>query len=107
MKLDAFLLVCLLQTAEFAAAEKLVVHEWGTFTSLQDERGNTIGGINTDDEKLPSFVHDLLRGKDAQLRGSGNPWASKGIPGGTRDEITMRLETPVIYFHPPKDSPPT
>jgi hypothetical protein len=30
----------------------LVVHEWVTFTSLQDEQGNAIGGINTDDEPV-------------------------------------------------------
>ena len=29
------------------AQEKLVVHEWGTFTSLQDEAGETVVGINT------------------------------------------------------------
>ncbi len=39
--------------------DKLMVHEWGTFTSLQDEAGRQLGGINVDDEPLPTFVHDL------------------------------------------------
>src|SRR5438552_315009 len=39
------------------AAEPLVVHEWGTFTALQDEQGTALGRINTDDEPVPSFVH--------------------------------------------------
>jgi len=39
------------------AAEKLVVHEWGTFTSLQDENGKALGGINVDDEPVPDFVY--------------------------------------------------
>src|SRR5262245_19600314 len=37
----------------------LLVHEWGTFTSLQDEQGSELSGINTDDEPLPKFVHDF------------------------------------------------
>lgn len=81
------------------AAEPLVIHEWGTFTSLQDEQGRTIGGINTDEEKLPEFVHDLdpvPMGKD----GDFSPSLIKG-----RDycdpTVTMRLETPVIYVHLP------
>src|SRR5204863_2540425 len=37
--------------------EPLIVHEWGTFTSLQNEASQAIGGINTDDEPVPRFVH--------------------------------------------------
>ena len=37
----------------------MTVHEWGTFTALQAEDGRAIAGINTDDEPLPTFVHDL------------------------------------------------
>src|ERR1700732_1534358 len=43
------------------AAKKLVIHEWGTFTSLQDEDGKAVGGINTDDEPVPAFVHQLRK----------------------------------------------
>ena len=39
----------------------VVVHEWGTFTALQDEAGNAVGGINTEDEPVPPFVHDVSR----------------------------------------------
>ena len=42
--------------------KKLVVHEWGTFTSLQDEAGEAIGGINADDEPVPRFVRRLAPG---------------------------------------------
>jgi hypothetical protein len=81
----------------------LVVHEWGTFTSLQDEAGQTIGGINTDDEPVPSFCHDLghfLIGRPAEAP----PVQSKGVPLCLPD-VTMRLETPVVYFHLPKNTP--
>ena len=82
------------------AAERLVVHEWGTFTSLQDASGRAIPGINTDDEPLPAFVHRLserLVVPPSQLA----PVYYKGVPRVHRD-VTMRLETPVIYFHLPR-----
>jgi hypothetical protein len=82
------------------AAEPLVVHEWGTFTSLQDENGRTLSGINTDDEPVPPFCHDLA---PRLVLGPGvAAWGpSQGAPFGHR-EVTMRLETPVLYFHPPR-----
>jgi hypothetical protein len=81
------------------ASSGLVVHEWGTFTVLQDERGKPIGGINTDDEPLPEFVHNLnwaVNGPSSPLP----PVYFKGVPRNHPDVYT-RLETPVIYFYPP------
>jgi hypothetical protein len=84
-------------------AKPLVVHEWGTFTSLQDEAGRTLGGINTDDEPVPKFCHDLDRmlilGQDQSPL-----LLFKGVYG-CHPDVTMRLETPVIYFHLPADAP--
>jgi hypothetical protein len=76
-----------------------LVHEWGTFTSLQDDRGETLGGINTDDEPVPQFVHRL---EDFLLLGPTEvpPVFFQGAPH-CHPDVTMRLETPVIYFHPP------
>lgn len=79
--------------------EGLVVHEWGTFTVLQDEAGKPVGGINTDDEPLPDFVHAL----NPVLDGPASPLPPvhfKGVPRNHPDVYT-RLETPVIYFYPP------
>src|SRR5437870_1291138 len=60
MRLIALITVATISLASFARApsDPLVVHEWGTFTSLQDENGRSIGGLNVDDEPLPKFVHD-------------------------------------------------
>jgi hypothetical protein len=74
------------------------IHEWGTFTSLQDESGQAIGGINTDDEPVPRFVHGSVLAIQPHtdvvvVGGKGIPFCHPGV--------TMRLETPVIYFHPP------
>jgi len=71
----------------------------GTFTSLQDEAGNTIGGIKHDDEPVPDFVHRLRNFLLAQADGSA-PTFFQGAPR-CHPDVTMRLETPVIYFHAP------
>ena len=43
-------------------ADHWTIHEWGTFTALQNDAGVAAGGINVDDEPLPAFVHDLYAG---------------------------------------------
>jgi len=82
-----------------AATSPLTVHEWGTFTSFQDADGTTIAGINVDDEPVPWFVHRL---GSVPATGPGNLPArwSQGAPS-CHPEVTMRLETPVLYFYPP------
>jgi hypothetical protein len=97
-----FHLLCLLNVCAYAGTNELVVHEWGTFTSLQDETGRAIGGINSDDEPVPRFVHDLNRLlilKPHELP----PVSYQGVPR-CHPDVTMRLETPVIYFHLPEDT---
>src|SRR5688572_9519929 len=83
----------------------LIVHEWGTFTSLQDEHGRTVGGVNIDDEALPKFIHRL---GERRATDAANPWvetfAGKSLSPGD-PSVTMRLETPVIYFYPPNNKP--
>jgi hypothetical protein len=85
-----------------AAAEPLAVHEWGTFTSLQDDTGQELVGINIDDEPVPEFVHNLSPHILSQPVLSSLHWAYKA-KGAPRHHplVTMRLETPVIYFYPP------
>jgi hypothetical protein len=89
----------LLTGSALPAADRFAVHEWGTFTCLQDETGRAIAGVNTDDEPLPKFVHrlaDFLIFPPSEL-----PLIYyKGIPM-LHPHVTMRLETPVIYFYPP------
>src|SRR4051812_735902 len=97
MKLATILLAFAFALPAFTSTEKnpLIIHEWGTFTSLQSETGRAIGSINIDDEPLPAFVHrigDLIL-NDFTIYSKGAP---QSLP-----EVTMRLETPVIYFHLP------
>jgi hypothetical protein len=91
--------------APAGAAAPLVVHEWGTFTSFQDADGRTIAGINVDDEPVPGFVHRLSSLPVFTTTSRPATW-SQGAPSCHHD-VTLRLETPVLYFYPPPDWVPT
>lgn len=88
------------------AGDRLIVHEWGTFTSLQDEHGQELPGINTDDEPVPEFVHNLNPFLLSSPVLSSLHWQyrMKGAPR-VHPFVTMRLETPVIYCYPPATWP--
>lgn len=81
-----------------ANTASLVIHEWGTFTSFQDSQGLTISGINVDDEPVPKFVHRLSDVPIFTTRSSPASW-SQGAPR-CHSDVTLRLETPVLYFYP-------
>ena len=91
---------CSAALASPALAADLVVHEWGTITTIHAADGTPAGGLNSIDEAdvLPDFVHryepETTRHKPERILGK-----LPNIPG--RPDVTMRLETPVIYFHPP------
>ena len=86
--------------AKASVGKRLVVHEWGTFTTLQDEGGNSVSGINTDDEPAPDFVHRLAT-QFFLDRTEMPPNFFQGAPA-CHPDVTMRLETPVLYFYKPK-----
>ncbi|MCB9643487.1 MAG: hypothetical protein H6728_10495 [Myxococcales bacterium] len=67
------------------ADDAFVVHEWGTFTSLQGSDGTLQEGMQHEDEKLPEFVY---------RRG----YMTKGTEQ-LFSKVTQKLETPVIYFY--------
>ena len=73
--------------AAFGAQERLVVHEWGTFTSVQGADGIQIEWNPFVPAELPKFVY-------------GQP--QRRVPGVLRkgDIVArQRMETPVIYFY--------
>jgi len=78
----------------------LVVHEWGTITTRHHPNGTPEGRLNriAAADTLPAFVHRFeppVTRTDAKTSLLKSPLT----PG--RPDVTMRLETPVIYFHPP------
>ena len=71
-----------------------IVHEWGTFTSVQGGDGVPLNWHGAETGELPGFVYSSQRpGLD---RVSSNPWgvATKGL-----FPALQRMETPVIYFY--------
>ncbi len=66
-------------------ADDLVVHEWGTFTSIAGPDGNAIAWLPlSGSPDLPSFVYHF--------------GIKTVLPG------TVRMETPVLYFYCPKET---
>jgi hypothetical protein len=62
-------------------ASGLVVHEWGTFLSVQGSNGATLGGMIDSEEKLPLFVRE------------------RDLNGRNRVSLIQKMETPVTYFY--------
>jgi hypothetical protein len=94
------LFVLLLAGSIPASGAELVIHEWGTITTIHASSGKPLTGLNRIDaaDVLPDFVH---RYEPEQTRHDPAKQFAKSplVPG--RPDVTMRLETPVIYFHPP------
>ena len=81
----------------------LVVHEWGTITTRHRPNGMPVGRLNriSQSDVLPTFVH---RYEPAPTKDDPENSFEKSplVPG--RPDVTMRLETPVLYFYPPAGS---
>jgi hypothetical protein len=81
-------------TKTAAAKDKLVVHEWGTFTSVAGRDGVALEWrpLNGPSD-LPKFVHSIAEGDGGlrNQRGKGDLRAS------------VRMETPVLYFYSPAE----
>ena len=72
------------------AIERLIVHEWGTFTTVQGGDGEQISWMPPTSVDLPEFVY--------RAEMSGN-WSSKAAYIPKDVTAFVRMETPVIYFY--------
>ncbi|MEM8954692.1 MAG: hypothetical protein AAGD22_11115 [Verrucomicrobiota bacterium] len=69
----------------------LVVHEWGTFTSVAGSNGVLLPGLEREEEALPYFVYSH--------QGMG-PLGRKGFNAQRKIyNATIKMETPVLYFY--------
>src|SRR5436190_1203994 len=75
------------------AGNRLVVHEWGTFTSIAGKYGVSLEWrpLNGASD-LPSFVYDV----GGLAGGTGLRHAERCVK--CNYEALVRMETPVIYF---------
>ncbi len=78
--------------------DRIVVHEWGTFTSVQGAEGELLDWKPLETPELPKFVYDWKR--SAPGRQATGPYApfTKSVIG-----TLQRMETPVIYFYTDKE----
>lgn len=76
-----------------AARDPFVVHEWGTFTSVQGSDGVALEGLATEEEALPPFVYSRTKVRECPLRAKG--YKGLEVPA---THVTQKMETPVLYF---------
>ena len=79
----------------------LVVHEWGTFTTLAASDGTLLNGLYLDEEPLPDFVIQF-QPVPAGNKNLGREW--KGLAFQPL-HVNAKMETPVIYFYSPQAVP--
>jgi len=91
------------------------LHEWGTFTTVSGSDGVLLSGLQREEEPLPPFVHAHFGLENGQspspekwrdlVERHGTPWArpeayfGKGLGQRPVSGVTVKMETPVIYFH--------
>ncbi len=68
-----------------AKRNRLIVHEWGTFTAVYGSDGTMLEWRPLETSDLPSFVYDRTRGSFRLYEG--------------KIKSTARMETPVLYFY--------
>ncbi len=80
-----------------SGSERLIVHEWGTFTSVSDASGKAqVWSPLTGPSDLPSFVYRSKEARPAQ--GSGQERCLKC------ELALVRMETPVVYFYADRET---
>ncbi|MFI5264114.1 MAG: hypothetical protein ACHQM6_06335, partial [Candidatus Kapaibacterium sp.] len=77
-------------TPALAQQTGFVVHEWGTFTTLTGSDGILLPGLYYEEEYLPYFVQNF-----SGFNGTGY---HKGFNFDC-ENVTVKMETPVIYFY--------
>jgi hypothetical protein len=82
-----------------AQASAYTLHEWGTFTTVSGSDGVLLTGLEREEAPLPHFAYSHLGMENGNLswengfgKGMGRPVAG----------VTVKMETPVIYFHSDK-----
>ncbi len=97
LALSATLGLGLASTAAAGDDPGLIVHEWGTFTSMQGSDGIALDGLHHEEEALPAFVYSRTHVRECPLRDRGY----KGLEMPLA-HVNNKMETPVVYFYSEK-----
>jgi hypothetical protein len=74
---------------------RFVVHEWGTFTSMQGIDGLAVDGLQHESDALPSFVHAAT---SPPTPSPYRLWGDASLDVPVR-HASSKMETPVVYFY--------
>lgn len=93
MKITLYGLLSLFLLGTTALCQPLIVHEWGTFTTVHGSSGGTLSGLYFEEHALPPFVyHHPGFAPDPMIVGNGYRPCK---------DVTVKMETPVLYFYSP------
>jgi hypothetical protein len=95
------------------------LHEWGTFTTVAGSDGVLLSGLQREEETLPPFVHAHIGLENGQSPDAAelqriyqqhgtiglNAPILKGLGRRPLLGVTVKMETPVIYFHSDEVTP--
>ena len=95
MRIPAVLAVLAVTAAAPASRVPFVVHEWGTFTSMQGAPGEILEGLHHESEALPGFVHSRTGSEPSPFARFGD----RSLNVRRIHRCTGKMETPVIYFY--------
>lgn len=109
--------LALLASAALAAGgPEYQLHEWGTFTTVSGSDGVLLEGLQREEEQLPAFVQSHYGFENssnpnmknyerlARLHGTAGyaEPGQKGLANRPLAGVTVKMETPVLYFHAPE-----
>jgi len=97
----------------FIPEKGYAAHEWGTFTTLSGSDGKLLSGLQLEEEQLPKFVyshkdfsrpstipsHVLARNLTFPITYRRRNIPLKGLFGKRLKNVTVKMETPVLYFY--------
>jgi len=90
------------QSTKTDTGNGLVVHEWGTFTSIAGPNGSAINWRPlSGPSDLPCFVHGMpgnIKINDLSQFAAASAASLAGL------SAPVRMETPVLYFYSPRDT---
>lgn len=117
MKTSALLL--LISAAISQAGPIYQLHEWGTFTTVSGSDGVLLSGLEREEEQLPAFVHAHYGLQNGGISDPAEPLRIfqrhgtfgfrhpnvKALANRPLAGVTVKMETPVIYFHSDETAP--
>jgi hypothetical protein len=88
----------------YSSSEGFVAHEWGTFTTLRRSNGELLSGLEREEETLPRFVNNLCFCYEKARDHTNKGFSSLST---IIKNVTVKMETPVIYFYNSQNSSKT